>query len=146
MAISVGLAIVLMAGCANSRPQSELDGAYEMSSQIAKGTTDANVISSEEMDRSAVTCVEKLLEGRIAGVQVLKGAGGRCTLRIRGNSSIFGSNEPLYVIDGMPLRSLAGLNPHDVARIEVLKDVASTAMYGMRGANGVVLIMTKRAR
>jgi TonB-dependent starch-binding outer membrane protein SusC len=71
-------------------------------------------------------------------------------VRIRGVHSLLGTNEPLYVIDGMPLpfgmqNQLAGIDPRDVARIDVLKD-GSAAIYGSRGANGVVLIATKRGR
>jgi len=73
---------------------------------------------------------------------------GGIAVRIRGATTINGSTEPLYVIDGLPIQagpggSLVGINPHDIASIEVLKDAASLAFYGMRGANGVILIKTK---
>jgi len=92
--------------------------------------------------------VEELLEGRNAGVQVIRLPGGGVSVRIRGRSSIYGDNEPLYVIDGMPVevttgQSLSWLNPGDIQRIEILKDASATAVYGMRGANGVVLITTR---
>ena len=69
-------------------------------------------------------------------------------VRIRGGSSIQGNNEPLYIIDGIPIEpgpngSLTGINPNDIASIEVLKDAASTTLYGVRGANGVIIIKTK---
>jgi TonB-dependent starch-binding outer membrane protein SusC len=96
-----------------------------------------------------VTRVEDLLRGRVAGVQVLDTPGG-LAVRIRGTSSIMGGNDPLFVVDGMPLApgpgGTTGLNPSDVESIEVLKDASATAIYGTRGANGVVLITTKRGQ
>jgi len=87
--------------------------------------------------------------GRFPGVDVRRTADGGIAVRIRGATSIRGSNEPLYVVDGIPIQpgpngSLTGINPHDIATIQVLKDPAETAMYGMRGANGVIVITTKR--
>ena len=69
-------------------------------------------------------------------------------MRIRGINSINGSTEPLFIIDGLPIQSgpggaLAGINPHDIASIEVLKDVADLSFYGVRGTNGVIIIKTK---
>ena len=74
---------------------------------------------------------------------------GGIAVRIRGASSVTGSNEPLYVVDGMemvagPGRALMGINPADITGIEVLKDIGSISAYGVRGANGVVLISTRR--
>lgn len=91
--------------------------------------------------------VEELLVGRVAGVRVLSVPGGMI-VRVRGASTIMGVQEPLYVVDGMPVEpgpgGMLAINPGDVATIEVLKDAASTSYYGVRGANGVVLIRTKR--
>jgi len=74
---------------------------------------------------------------------------GSLAIRIRGNNSISANMEPLYVIDGVevtpgPGGALLGINPHDIASIEVLKDAASLSFYGLRGGNGVILIKTKR--
>jgi TonB-dependent SusC/RagA subfamily outer membrane receptor len=108
------------------------------------------VLSEEELDNMRVARVEELLQGRVAGVQVMRTADGDFTIRIRGPHSFHGNDEPLYVVDGMPipgrgLRSaLMGIPPHDIARIEVLKDAGATAIYGSRGANGVIVITTKR--
>jgi TonB-dependent SusC/RagA subfamily outer membrane receptor len=89
----------------------------------------------------------ELFEGKFAGVTVTPVAGG-VKLRIRNAQNIDGSGgDPLYVIDGLPISPPDGvlsMNPNDVARIEILKDDASTAIYGQRGANGVVKITTKR--
>ncbi len=85
---------------------------------------------------------------RFPGVVVERTADG-ISIRIRGTTSIHGSNEPLYVIDGIPIfpgpgGALAGINPYDIETIEVLKDAAATTMYGMRGANGVIVINMKK--
>jgi TonB-dependent SusC/RagA subfamily outer membrane receptor len=92
-----------------------------------------------------------MLDGRFAGVEVRRLANGGMSVRIRGQHSIKGNGEPLYVIDGIPQHSVANgvlddIDPRDVQSIEVLKDGSSTAVYGARGANGVILITTKRPR
>jgi TonB-dependent SusC/RagA subfamily outer membrane receptor len=93
------------------------------------------------------TRVEELFAGRFPGVQVFQASGG-LSVRIRGATSLRGSTEPLYIVDGFPYTpssdGLIALNPSDIARIEVLKDAAQTAEYGSRGANGVVKITTKK--
>lgn len=94
---------------------------------------------------------EDLLVGRFPGVQVLRTPDGGISVRVRGGSTISGSGEPLYLVDGVevsvtPGRGLDWLNPADIERIEVLKDATATTMYGMRGANGVILITTTRPR
>ncbi|MGH2829576.1 MAG: TonB-dependent receptor plug domain-containing protein [Actinomycetota bacterium] len=91
------------------------------------------------------------MEGRFPGVRVVRTPGGGFSIRIRGVSTLLGDTEPLYVVDGIPVnvepgRGLDWLNPADIARIDVLKDAAETSMYGVRGANGVILITTKRSR
>jgi TonB-dependent SusC/RagA subfamily outer membrane receptor len=101
--------------------------------------------SSDEWDGRVVARTEELFIGRFPGVQVFRTPQG-VAVRIRGSGG--GSGEPLYVLDGTPLQSTTGgliaLNPSDIAKIEVLKDIAATASYGVRGANGVILITTKR--
>jgi TonB-dependent starch-binding outer membrane protein SusC len=95
--------------------------------------------------------VEEMLS-RVPGLQVQRRANGEYTLRIRGARSFRADEEPLLVIDDTPVprgavgSALAGLAPTDVARIDVLKDAASTSIYGIRGANGVIIITTKRSR
>lgn len=94
--------------------------------------------------------IEQVLQGRVAGLQVIRLPGGGYSLRIRGTTSLVGDNEPLVVLDDQIIHAssissvLAGISPRDVARVEVLKDAASTAFYGSRGANGVIIITTKR--
>jgi TonB-dependent SusC/RagA subfamily outer membrane receptor len=105
-------------------------------------------VTAEDIARTPSEPVEEIVAARVPGVRVVRTADGGIALRIRGATSFLGSNEPLYVIDGIPIEPgpngrLSGISPSDIASIEVLKDAASTAMYGLRGANGVIVIKTK---
>jgi len=111
-------------------------------------------VGSKEIEEFPSTSVEQSLIGKIPGVQLLQSSGqpgAGISVRVRGLTSISGGNEPLYVVDGVPFFSndvriangIASINPNDIESIEVLKDASSTAIYGSRGANGVVLITTK---
>lgn len=108
-----------------------------------------SVKSTELLDRPAIN-VEQSLQGRIAGVNVSANSGrpgGNTTIRIRGYSSINATNNPLYVVDGIIWAAgIDALNPADIESIDVLKDASATAIYGTRGANGVILVTTKRGR
>ena len=94
--------------------------------------------------------LEQLFVAHSPGVDVRRAANGGISIRIRGASSFYASEEPLYVIDDSPIMQRSGgiffMNPNDIERIEVLKNPADIALYGMRGANGVVRITTKRPR
>ena len=106
-------------------------------------------VTSKDINGVAVTGLDQALQGKLAGVQVTQNSGapgGGVSIRIRGVGSINGSNEPLYIVDGVPYGSLNAINPNDIDRIDVLKDAASAAIYGSRGTNGVVLVTTKRAK
>jgi len=122
-----------------------------------------NAVSNEDFNRGAIVSPDNLIAGKIAGVQVLSNSGepgGGSTIRIRGGTSVNSSNEPLYVIDGVPIDNaginpggfqggrnpLNFLNPEDIETFTVLKDASATAIYGSRGANGVILITTKRGK
>jgi len=107
-------------------------------------------VTAQDAQRTPTESVEKMLEGRFPGVVVQRSPEGGLMIRMSGASSLYGSNAPLYVIDGVPVEAgpngdLVGLNPYDIQSIRVLKDPANTSMYGVRGANGVIVIKTKRA-
>ncbi len=120
-------------------------------------------VNNEEIEKTALQDPISILQGRAAGVQITSNSGapgGEMTIRVRGNSSLNSGNNPLFVVDGIPIESgslsnlngtegfglnpLAAINPGDIESIEILKDAASTAIYGSRAANGVVMITTKR--
>ncbi|MDR2920012.1 MAG: TonB-dependent receptor [Tannerella sp.] len=123
-------------------------------------------VKSDVLEQRTVTSVNQALSGKVAGVNIATNSGrpgGRATVRIRGNSSISVTNEPLYVVDGVILNvsspntsrsdqtalvngssPIDYLNPNDIKSVEVLKDASATAIYGARGANGVIMITTKR--
>lgn len=107
-------------------------------------------IKAETVDKQTVTSLDQALQGRVGGMQVTTASGApgsTTTIRIRGGNSINASNEPLYVIDGIiGGGDLSMINPSDVESIEVLRDASSTAIYGSRGANGVVMVTTKRGK
>ena len=124
-------------------------------------------VSAEDFNGGVVTSPELLIQGKAAGITITPTngePGGGVSVRVRGGTSISSSNEPLYVIDGMPIQSantlpggtgqtggsqrnpLSRLNPNDIESITVLKDASATAIYGARGANGVVLITTKKGK
>lgn len=106
-------------------------------------------VSSKDIDDLAVTRVDQALSGKIAGVQVqsVSGEPGVAPqIRIRGVGSISAGGSPLYVVDGFPTEDIQMINPNDIETIDVLKDASATAIYGSRGANGVIIINTKRGR
>ncbi|MCQ6956391.1 SusC/RagA family TonB-linked outer membrane protein [Mucilaginibacter aquariorum] len=110
----------------------------------------AVTLNAEDLNKASLS-VANLLQGRAAGVQVQQNngtPGASLSIRIRGTNSINADSEPLYVIDGFPTNNGISftINPEDIASISILKDAASTAIYGARGANGVVLISTKNGR
>ncbi len=130
--------------------------------QVKKSDLTGSVatVPIEEIRKVAVTSLDQALQGRAAGVQITQNSGapgGTTSIRIRGGNSIQGDNEPLYVIDGIPFKNdgassgsnfnvLSTLNPSDIESMSVLKDASSTAIYGSRGSNGVVIITTKRGK
>jgi TonB-linked SusC/RagA family outer membrane protein len=107
-------------------------------------------VSDEQLRDVPVANIGQALQGRAAGITVASNGtapGQAPTIRIRGNRSLSGSNDPLLVVDGVPYDgSLNDLNPDDITSLEVLKDASSTAIYGARGANGVILIATRRGK
>jgi len=118
-------------------------------SDLTGSISQANIDQVKDIPANSV---ETLLQGRVAGLRVVKSSqdpGAGTTVRIRGGSSLRGSNSPLVVVDGFPLGdagNLKQINPDQIASVEVLKDASASAIYGSRGANGVIVITTKQAK
>ncbi|SHL01764.1 SusC/RagA family TonB-linked outer membrane protein [Flavobacterium chilense] len=127
-------------------------------SKRADLTGAVSTVTSAAVTQSVATTIDQVLQGRAAGVQIQQNSGipgGSSSVRIRGISSITGSNEPIYVIDGVIIdgntgslnsNPLAGINPNDIASIDILKDASATAIYGSRAANGVIMVTTKTGK
>jgi TonB-dependent SusC/RagA subfamily outer membrane receptor len=111
----------------------------------SESTTSTSTVVPSDEEKDVAHDLSDLLQGRAAGVEVSRAAGGVRVL-IRGPSSLTGSNTPLYIVDGTPVspgpNGVVPINPRDVKSITVLKDAGSTAIYGSRGANGVIVIET----
>ncbi len=112
-------------------------------------TGSAKVVNSEQLSKSQVTSVTNALAGAVPGLQLTSNSGApgsTASIKIRGFSSLNAGNDPLIIVDGAPYSGdLSNLNPNDVESMTVLKDAASNALYGARGANGVIMITTKQA-
>lgn len=111
---------------------------------------DFSTVTSDDIDRNnGNESIEKLLQTKVPGLLITRAADGSIAMQIRGPSSFMGSNEPLYVIDGVPFEgghhgALTGINPYDIESIRVLKNPEDTGLYGLRGANGVIVINMKK--
>ena len=138
--LSLVLAGALLATTACSRRATREPGSMPQS-------TGATTSVAIDQGSSGAVSVDELLRGRVAGLQITALPEGGYSYRIRGAQ---GSADPLFLVDGIEIHpsqlhtALAGLTREDIRKVDVLKDLASTAMYGMRGAGGVVLISTKR--
>ena len=136
---------------------------------VKDATGAVSSVSSEDFNRGVIASPEQLIQGKTAGVQIAQSSGepgAGISIRIRGTNSVRSNNDPLFVVDGVPLAGgdtggeavnvgfgtsgaknpLNFINPNDIASISVLKDASATAIYGSRGANGVVIITTKSGR
>lgn len=156
-ALDIGLRFTLTVTCATvcacSRA-STVDPVDEAAARVADSARSVQASRSRSSasqahdftmdERARFTRVEQMIQAQFAGVQVTN-SGSSYNIRIRGTSSFAASNEPLIIIDGAQrsVGELSGMNPRDVVRIEVVKDAA--AFYGVRGANGVIIITTRRA-
>jgi TonB-linked SusC/RagA family outer membrane protein len=113
-------------------------------------TGSAKQVSGQQLANKSVSNVSQALAGEVAGVRVINTSGQPgtvATIRVRGIGSVNGNRDPLYVVDGVPFTgALNGINPADIASLTVLKDAAATAIYGSRGANGVVVVTTRSGR
>ena len=129
-----------------------LDEAVVVGYGTAKRGNIANAVSSisgADLEDRPLNRIENAFSGQLAGVyaQTVNGEpGAEMQIRVRGTGSVNASNEPLYVVDGVPVDNLRGINPNDVQSIDVLKDAAAAAIYGSRGSNGVVLVTTKKGK
>ena len=105
-------------------------------------------VSADQLKDIPVTSAAEALQGKLSGVTVTTTEGSPdadVKIRVRGGTSLTQSNDPLYIVDGMPVSSIADIAPSDIASMDVLKDAAATAIYGAQGANGVIIITTKDA-
>lgn len=136
-------------------------GYFDVSKKDLSGSI--SQINSEQLEKNRGSSLENLLQGQVAGVVINESSepGGGVGISIRGTNSILGGTQPLYVLDGIPISPISDaegnttsgnaqtsmnfINPNDIEKIEILKDAAATAVYGARGANGVVLITSKSA-
>ncbi|MGV8092935.1 MAG: TonB-dependent receptor [Mangrovibacterium sp.] len=112
-------------------------------------TTAVASVSTEDLNERPIISAAQAMQGKAAGVQVIQPSGQPGTelsIRVRGATSIQASNEPLYVVDGLPMTTIANLSANDIESIQILKDASSAAIYGARAANGVVLITTRRGK
>lgn len=159
---------ILMEGGANSVDQVVVTGYQEINRM--KNTTASTSVRMEDIHLPGITSVDRMLEGRIPDLILMSNSGEVGVvprLRIRGTSTLIGNREPLWVIDGVVQQdpvpvspeelndpdyinrignAIAGINPQDIDRIDVLKDAAATAIYGAKAANGVIVITTKKGR
>ncbi|PYP40618.1 MAG: hypothetical protein DMD48_02900 [Gemmatimonadetes bacterium] len=108
------------------------------------------IITAEDIDRSPGLSLEQLLITRIPGLTLTHAPDGHTVIHIRGTTTVLGDQEPLFVLNGIPLDNpitgaLTALSPRDIEYIQVLRDATSTAAYGSRGANGVIVIKTKQS-
>ena len=144
--LALGVLLGLLHGCAHGGTNG--NEAADAADAAERAPRDPNTVTAEDIQRHPGEPIEEILAGRIAGVDVRRTPDG-IAVRIRGQTSLRGDSEPLYVIDGIPIQpgpggALVGINPYDIESIKVLKDPADTAIYGVRGANGVIVITTKR--
>ena len=134
-ALSVWVLIGLVAACASGNTSRQPPG--------------QPMVTAEDIERNPSEPIEMVLQAKVPGLLVTRTADGGIALQIRGPSSFYSSDAPLYVIDDVEIQPGSGgavpnLNPHDIESIRVLKDPADTGIYGVRGANGVIVITTIR--
>lgn len=109
----------------------------------------APMVTAQDIENQPGVPIEQILEAKIPGIAVTRTADGGIAIQIRGTNSFYANTFPLYVIDGVELAgghggALTGVNPYDIESIKVLKNPEDTGLYGVRGANGVIVITTKR--
>ena len=135
--LSIGVVIGVATGCASGGRSSRTQPAAQP------------MVTSEDIDRNQGMPIEQVLQAKVPGLIVSRTNDGGIAVQIRGPNSFYSGGEPLYVIDDIPMKpgpggALTGVNPYDIATIKVLKDPADTGIYGIRGANGVIVVTTKK--
>ncbi len=138
------LLVMGAAACAHSATSTSSTGSLAAPTRSRSSVVDSTIIAS-----NAGQPLEKIIADNVPGVRLGHTADGNPSLQVRGSSGYANEGQPLYIVDGNPMSpgaGLAGINPMDIATIEVLKDSASLSMYGTRGSNGVVIIKMKKMR
>ena len=136
-ALCVWLLIGLAAGCASGSGGARRE---------PLGTSN---VTAGDFEQRPGQPIEEILQAKVPGLLITRTSSGALAIQIRGTSSFMSSNEPLFVIDDVPVRAgpggaLTGVNPYDIESIKVLKNPADTGIYGVRGANGVIVITMKK--
>jgi len=140
MRLTACITLLALAGCVH----------HTRTNAAIPAASSANTITAADIDHAPGLSLEELLVTRIPGLSLTRAPDGHLVIHIRGTSTLLGDEEPLFVVNGLALETPIGgnlwsINPHDVESITVLRDAASTAMYGVRGANGVIVIKTKQS-
>jgi TonB-dependent SusC/RagA subfamily outer membrane receptor len=135
--VQAGIAATLLTACSHNAKATG-------KTPPAKGAD----VTAEDMRTSPERSIEQQLMAKVPGITVSRTSSGALAIHIRGTTSIYGNNNPLYVVDGLaveagPEGEMPGINPYDIESIKVLKDTEAMTMYGSRGANGVIIIKTK---
>jgi TonB-dependent SusC/RagA subfamily outer membrane receptor len=143
-AANVVIAVVVLAGCARSTADQPAGG-----EPAPEAAPTGAVVTAEDIRQNPSQSLEEVIRSKCPPCAVTVMPDGRVAIQIRGQGTILGSSEPLYVIDGIPIEpgpggALSGINPYDIETIEVLTEPTSLTMYGSRGANGVIVITTKQ--
>jgi TonB-dependent SusC/RagA subfamily outer membrane receptor len=137
--------IGLVLACATAPPRTSPVADVDPMAPPPSGAT----VTADDISRSPTVSIEDQLAAKYPGVWVTRSPDGGIAIRMRGTSTVNASKAPLYVLDGIAIEpgangALAGISPYDIASIQVVKDATGTAMYGIRGANGVIVIRTKK--
>jgi TonB-dependent SusC/RagA subfamily outer membrane receptor len=132
--------VIVLAACAHGRA-----GTTQSQSSPPPGT----VLTADDIRRSPGQSLEQLLLARVPGLTLTRAPDGHAVLHLRGTTTLLGEDEPLFVVNDIPLSpsaggNLAAIDLHDIEFVQVLRDAAASAAYGVRGANGVILIRTKQ--
>ncbi|HWC75580.1 MAG TPA: TonB-dependent receptor plug domain-containing protein [Gemmatimonadales bacterium] len=133
--LPTGLALAMTIGCAHANTKSTVRPALKSAT-----------LTAEDIDRAPGVAIEQLLAARVPGLTLTQTRDGQIVMHLRGQNTLIGEQQPLFVVNGVPLGNAANfsaLNRYDIASILVVRDAAGMAFYGIRGANGVIIVRTK---